>query len=98
MTDKHTRLATTALGTSLLDRRLLRGDDWTGRWEREGEGEKVRQKRVDFAGDKIDDELDRAVRCKGCGKLYVLREVGAEETTFIVAQHTIPSHKAHTVE
>jgi len=61
-------------------------------------GEKVRQKRVDFGGDKIDDELDWAVRCKGCGELYVLREVGAEETTFTVAQLTIPSHKAHTVE
>jgi len=67
----------------------------TGRWEREGE--KVRQKRVDFGGDKIGDELDWAVRYKGCGELYV-RDVGAEETTFTVAQHTIPSHKAHTVE
>jgi hypothetical protein len=57
----------------------------------------VRQKRVDFGGDKIDDELDWAVRYKGCGELYV-RDVGAEETTFTVAQHTIPSHKAHTVE
>jgi hypothetical protein len=62
------------------------------------QGEKVRQKRVDFGGNKIDDELDRAVRCKGCGELYVLREVGADETTFTVVQHTIPSHKAHTVE
>src|SRR5580693_8387925 len=68
---------TTALGSSPLDRRLLRGDDWTGRWEREGEN--VRQKKVDFGGDKIDDELDWAVRCKGCGELYVLREVGAEK-------------------
>jgi hypothetical protein len=42
----------------------------------------VRQKRVDFGGDKIDDELDWVVRCKGCSELYVLREVGAEETTF----------------
>jgi len=62
------------------------------------EGEKVRQKRLDFGSDKIDDELDWAVRCKGCGELYVLREVGTEETIFTVAQHTIPSHKAHTVE
>jgi hypothetical protein len=51
-----------------------------------------------FGGDKIDDELDWAVRCEGCGELYVLREVGAEETTFTVAQHTIPSYRAHTVE
>ena len=29
--------ATTALGSSLLDRRRLRGDDWTGRWGRERE-------------------------------------------------------------
>ena len=63
-----------------------------------GEREKVRQKRVDFGGDKIDDELDWAVRCEGCGELYVLREVGAEETTFTVAQHQLPSHKGHTVE
>jgi hypothetical protein len=62
------------------------------------EGKKVRQKRVDFGGDTIDDDLDWAVRCKGCGELYVLREVGAEETTFTVAQPTIPSHKTHTVE
>jgi len=41
---------------------------------REREGEKVRQKRVDFGGDKIDDELDWAVRRKGCGELYVLRD------------------------
>lgn len=47
---------------------------------------------------KIDDELDWAVRCEGCGEGYVLREVGAEETTFTVAQHTIPSHKTHAVE
>ena len=58
----------------------------------------MRQKRVDFGGEKIDHELDGAVRCKGCGELYVLREVGAEETTFAVAQHTLPSHKARTVE
>ena len=64
----------------------------------EKEGEKVRQKTVDLGGDKIDDELDWAVRCKGCGELYVLREVGAEKQHFTVAQHTIPSHKAHTVE
>jgi hypothetical protein len=56
---------------------------------------KVRQKKVDFGGDKIDDELDWAVRCKGCGELYVLREVGAEETTFTVAQHTILSQSAY---
>ena len=59
----------------------------------------MRQKKVDFGGDKIDDELHWAVRCKGCGELYVLREVGAEETAFHSrATHTIPSHKAHTVE
>jgi hypothetical protein len=61
-------------------------------------GREGAQKTVAFGGDKIDDELDWAVRCKGCGELHVLREVGAEETTFTVAQHTIPCHKAHTVE
>jgi hypothetical protein len=64
----------------------------------EREGEKMRQKEVDFGGDTIDDDLDWAVKCKGCGELYVLREVGAEETTFTIAQHTLPSHKTHTVE
>jgi hypothetical protein len=29
---------TTALGSSPLDRRRMRGDDWTGRWERGKEG------------------------------------------------------------
>jgi hypothetical protein len=85
VTDKPTRPGDDGAWNSLLDRRLLRADDWTGRWEREEE--KVRQKRVDFGGDKIDDELDWAAGCKGCGELYVLREVGAEETTFTVAQH-----------
>src|SRR6202034_3851839 len=42
----------------------MRGDGRSGRWERGGE--KVGQKRVDFGGDKFDDELDWAVRCKGC--------------------------------
>jgi hypothetical protein len=42
--------------------------------EREG---RCDRKGVDFGGDKIDDELDWAVRCKGCGELYVLREAGA---------------------
>jgi hypothetical protein len=59
---------------------------------------RLRQKGVDFGGDKNDDELDWAVRCKGCGGLYVLREVGAEKTTFTIAEHTIPCHKTHTVE
>jgi hypothetical protein len=63
-----------------------------------GRGREGATERVDFGGDTIDDALDWAVRCKGCGKLYVLREVGAEESTFTVAQHAIPSHKAHTVE
>ncbi len=63
------------------------------RWEREGE--KVRQKKVDFGGDKIDDEMDWAVRCKGCCELYVLREVGAEETTFTVANHHTLSQNAY---
>jgi len=40
-------------------------------------------------GDKIDDELEWTVRCKGCGELYILREVIAEETTFPVAQPAI---------
>ena len=40
-----------------------------------GEREKVRQKRVDFGRDTIDDDLDWAVRCKGCGELYVLGEI-----------------------
>ena len=65
--------------------------------------EKVRPKRCDrkgliWGGDTIDDDLDWAVRCKGCGELYVLREVGAEETTFAVAHHTKLSHKTQTVE
>jgi len=53
VTDKPARPGDEGAWNSLLDRRLLRGDDRTGRWEREGE--KVRQKRVDFRGDKIDD-------------------------------------------
>ena len=59
----------------------------------------VRQKKFDFGGGKIDDELDWAVRCKGCCELYVLRGVGAEENTLHSrATHTIPSHQAHSVE
>jgi hypothetical protein len=85
-----------ALASSLLDRRRMRGTIGPeGGRER---GKKVRQKKVDFGRDTIDDDLDWAVRCKGCGELYVLREVGAEETPFTVAQHTIPSHKTYTVE
>src|ERR1700733_2555948 len=42
----------------------MRGDGRSGRWQRGGE--KVGQKGVDFGGDKFDDELDWAVRCKGC--------------------------------
>jgi hypothetical protein len=69
----------------------------------EGGRERERERRCDkkrliFGGDTIDDDLDWAVKCKGCGELYVLREVGAEETTFTIAQHTLPSHKTHTVE
>jgi hypothetical protein len=59
---------------------------------------RLRQKGVDFGGDKNDDELDWAVGCKGCGELYLLRGVGAEKTAFTVAEHTILSHKTHTVE
>jgi hypothetical protein len=54
--------------------------------------ERERERRCDRKGlilgvTKSMDELDWVVRCKGCGELYVLREVGAEETTFTVAQH-----------
>jgi hypothetical protein len=61
-------------------------------------GERGRERRCDRKGlilgvTKSMIELDWAVRCKGCGELYVLREVGAEETTFTVAQHTLPSQQ-----
>jgi hypothetical protein len=49
-----------------------------------------------FLGDKIEDELVWAARCKGCGELYVIREVGIE-TTFPVTQQAISCHKTHTV-
>ena len=44
-----------------------------------------RERRCDRKGlilgrDKIDDELDWTVKCKGCGELYVLREVVATLT------------------
>ena len=50
-----------------------------------------------FLGEKIEQELVWAVRCKGCGELYVIREVGAGETTFPVPQQATPCHKTHTV-
>jgi hypothetical protein len=49
-----------------------------------------------FLGDKIEQELVWAVLCKGCGELYVIREVGAGETSFPVAQQAISCHKTGT--
>ena len=38
------------------------------------ERERSDRKGLILGGDKIDDELDWAVRCKGCGELCVLRD------------------------
>ena len=46
-----------------------------------------------FLGEKIEDELVWAVRCKGCGELYVIREVGAGETSFPIVKQAISCHK-----
>jgi hypothetical protein len=67
-----------------------------------GERERERERRTDrkrllFASDKIDDELTGPSGGRVAGELHVLREVGAEESTFTVAQHTIASRKTHTV-
>ena len=49
-----------------------------------------------FLGKKIEEELVWAARCKGCGELYAIGEVGAGETTFQVTQQVISCHKTHT--
>jgi rRNA maturation endonuclease Nob1 len=46
-----------------------------------------------FLGDKIEDELVWAVRCKGCGELYAICKVGAGEVT--LSKRTISCHKTH---
>jgi hypothetical protein len=51
---------------------------------------------VIFLGEKIEQELVWAVRCKGCGELYVIREVGAGETSFPVTQQSISCHVTGT--
>lgn len=50
-----------------------------------------------FLGEKIEEELVWAARCKGCGELYVLREVSAGEETFPMTQQAISCHKTHAV-
>lgn len=50
-----------------------------------------------FLGEKIEEELVWAVRCKGCGELYVIREVSGGEVTFPVALQSISCHKTHTM-
>jgi hypothetical protein len=50
-----------------------------------------------FLGEKIEQEEVWAARCKGCGEMYIIREVGAGETTFPVVQQSISCHKTHTV-
>ena len=47
-----------------------------------------------FLGKVIADELVWAVRCKGCGELYVIREVAAGEVTFPIPEQSIPCHKS----
>ncbi len=46
-----------------------------------------------FLGAKIELELVWAVRCKGCGELYAIREVGAGEMT--LSTQAISCHKTH---
>jgi hypothetical protein len=50
---------------------------------------------VIFLGNKIEDELVWAVRCKGCGELYVIRQVAVGEIT--PQPQTIACHKTQTV-
>jgi hypothetical protein len=50
-----------------------------------------------FLGEKIEDEEVWAAQCKGCGELYIIREVGAGETTFPVRRQAISCHKTHEV-
>jgi hypothetical protein len=45
----------------------------------------------------IEQELVWAVRCKGCGDLYVIREVAAGEASFPIMQQAIPCHETCTL-
>jgi hypothetical protein len=51
---------------------------------------------VIFLGEIIEEESVWAVRCKGCGELYAIREVGGGETSFPVTQQVISCHKTGT--
>jgi hypothetical protein len=58
---------------------------------------KRKQREMIFLGEKIADEEVWATRCKGCGEMYVIREVAAGETTFPALEQTISCHKTHAV-